>query len=146
MAQKLIVPVDLSTEDPPELEFAAKLARAMQGEIILMHVIDYVPMLLPVELPGGYPLPQLDIVREAVEKKLTRLASRAAPVPVTTRIEVGGAAAQIVDAAIREKADQIVLSSHTRRGVKRLVLGSVADRVAHTAPCPVTIVRGHDGH
>jgi nucleotide-binding universal stress UspA family protein len=69
------------------------------------------------------------------------MAAKAGHVEVRTMIEVGGAASQIVEAANREKVDQIVIGSHSRRAVTRLILGSVADRVAHSATCPVTIVR-----
>jgi nucleotide-binding universal stress UspA family protein len=141
MTRKLLVAVDLMNEEPPELKFAVALARESGGTILLVHVIDYVPTLLPVELPGGYPLPQLDVIRDAVSQKLARMAAKAGHVEVRTMIEVGGAAAQIVEAANREKVDQIVIGSHSRRAIARMVLGSVADRVAHTATCPVTIVR-----
>jgi nucleotide-binding universal stress UspA family protein len=141
MTRKLLVAVDLMNEEPPELKFASALAREAGGTILLMHVIDYVPTLLPVELPGGYPLPQLDVIRDAVSQKLARMAAKAGHVEVRTMIEVGGAASQIVEAANREKVDQIVIGSHSRRAVTRLILGSVADRVAHSATCPVTIVR-----
>jgi nucleotide-binding universal stress UspA family protein len=141
MARKLLVPLDLSSEEPPELMFAADLARALSAEIVLLHVVDYVPTLLPVDLPGGYPLPQIELVSEAAGKKLERIAAKLAPVATRTLIEVGGAAAQIVACARREKADQIVIGSHSHKAIARLVLGSVADRVAHTATCPVTIVR-----
>jgi nucleotide-binding universal stress UspA family protein len=141
MPTKLLVPVDLTSEDPPEAKFAADLARLSGAKVILLHVIDYVPMLLPVELPGGYPLPQIEVVREAVGQKLARIAAKMGQVATQTMIEVGGAATQIVDAAKREKVDQIVIGSHSKKAVARLVLGSVADRVAHTSPCPVTIVR-----
>src|SRR6188768_3765202 len=140
MTRKLLVAVDLMNEEPPELKFAVGLARESGGTILLVHVIDYVPTLLPVELPGGYPLPQLDVIRDAVSQKLARMAAKAGHVEVRTMIEVGGAATQIVEAANREKVDQIVIGSHSRRAVARLVLGSVADRVAHSASCPVTIV------
>ena len=140
MAHKLLVPVDLALDEPPELRFAADLAQSSGASITLLHVIDYVPMLLPVELPGGYPLPQIDIVREAAAKKLERMAAGLGRV-THTLIEVGGAAAQIVEVAQRDKFDQIVIGSHSRKAMTRLVLGSVADRVAHSAPCPVTIVR-----
>ncbi len=141
MSSKLLVPVDLASEDPPEVKFAADLARQSGAKVILLHVIDYVPMLLPVELPGGYPLPQIEIVREAVGQKLARIAAKMAEVECHTMIEVGGAATQILDVAKREKVDQIVIGSHSKKAVARLVLGSVADRVAHLAPCPVTIIR-----
>jgi nucleotide-binding universal stress UspA family protein len=141
MTRKLLVPLDLASEDPPELKFAADLARALSAEIVLLHVVDYVPTLLPVDLPGGYPLPQLELVNEAAGKKLGRIAARLAPVAARTVIEVGGAANQIVAVANRERVDQIVIGSHSHKAIARLVLGSVADRVAHTAGCPVTIVR-----
>ena len=48
---------------------------------------------------------------------------------------------EMVDVAKREKVDQIIIGSHSHKAIARLVLGSVADRVAHTATCPVTIVR-----
>lgn len=141
MPRKFLVPLDLTSEDPPEIRFAADLARAVGAEVVLLHVIDYVPTLLPVELPGGYPLPQLDIVRDAASQKLARIGAKLGAVPVRAIVEMGGAAAQIVEAARREKADQIIIGSHSHKAIARLVLGSVADRVAHTAGCPVTIVR-----
>jgi nucleotide-binding universal stress UspA family protein len=141
MARKLLVPLDLASEEPPELTFAADLARALSAEVVLLHVVDYVPTLLPVDLPGGYPLPQIELVSEAAGKKLARIAEKLAPLAVRTLIEVGGAAAQIVAVARREKVDQIVIGSHSHKAIARLVLGSVADRVTHTATCPVTVVR-----
>lgn len=141
MTRKLLVPVDLASENPPELTFAVDIAKATSAEILLLHVVDYVPTLLPVELPGGYPLPQLDVVRDAVKQKLGRMIAKTGLVGVQQIVEVGGAATSIVDVAKREKVDQIIIGSHSHKAIARLVLGSVADRVAHTATCPVTIVR-----
>jgi nucleotide-binding universal stress UspA family protein len=141
MLRKILVPVDLTTESPPEAPFALELARAFSAEIVLLHVVDYVPTLLPVELPGGYPLPQLEIVREAASEKLARIAAGLTGVTVRCVVEVGGAAAQIVSFVQRERVDLVVMGSHRHRALTRVILGSVADRVVHTAPCPVTIVR-----
>ena len=141
MTKKLLVPLDLGSEDPPELKFAVETAKASGAELVLLHVVDYVPMLLPVDLPGGYPLPQIEIVNEAAGRKLAKIAAKVAPVKTRSLIEVGGAADQIVAVAKKEKVDQIVIGSHSHKAIARLVLGSVADRVAHTATCPVTIVR-----
>ena len=145
MVHRILVPVDLSHEWPPEVAFAYDLARALSAQVTLLHVVDYVPSLLPVELPGGYPLPQIDIVREAATEKLAKIAARMTGIEVNTAVEVGGAAAQIVDYAKRERVDHIVMASHGHKAITRVILGSVADRVAHTAPCPVTIVRQKQG-
>ena len=141
MPRKLLVPVDLTSEEPSELKFAVDLAKSTSAEVLLLHVIDYVPTLLPVELPGGYPLPQLEVIRDAVSMKLGRMVKKSGLADVKPIVEIGGAASQIVDVARREKVDQIVIGSHRHKAISRLVLGSVADRVAHTATCPVTIVR-----
>ena len=53
----------------------------------------------------------------------------------------GPAATQIVELASEERADLIILGTHGRGGVTRALLGSVADRVIRTAPCPVLTVR-----
>jgi nucleotide-binding universal stress UspA family protein len=140
MLAKILVAVDLLNENPPEVAFAAGLAKAFGSELVLVHVVDYVPQMFPVELPGGYPMPAMEIVEEAASKKLARLARE---VGATARpvVEVGSAAERIVDVARREGVDHIVIGSHRKGALQRVVLGSVADRVAHTAECPVTIVR-----
>jgi nucleotide-binding universal stress UspA family protein len=80
------------------------------------------------------------MVKKAAAGKLEELAEAFASVPTTTMVEVGAAAATVVDVARNEAVDQIVIGSHSRHGLARVVLGSVAERVARTAPCPVTIV------
>jgi nucleotide-binding universal stress UspA family protein len=141
MTRKILVAVDLSSEMPREAKFADALATDLGAELILYHAIDYVPTLLPVELPGGYPLPQLDIVRSAATTKLERIRKGMKCPKVRAIVDVGGAATEIIECAKREKVDQIVIGSHSHSGIARMVLGSVADRVAHTATVPVTIVR-----
>ncbi len=61
-------------------------------------------------------------------------------VPVVTAVESGAPAAQIVRYAERKGIDLIVLGTHGRSGVSRALLGSVAERVVRTAPCPVLTV------
>ncbi len=141
MQKKILVPVDLADDHPGEIAFAKELAEAFGARIVLLHVVDYVPTVLPVELPAGYPTPQLDVIRESAERKLAEVAKRFAGVPVETIVEVGAAAHEIVAVAEAEGVDQIVVGSHRHGAIARMVLGSVAERVARTAPCPVTIVR-----
>jgi len=141
MSKKILVPVDLSDDHPSEISFAMDLARLLDAQILLLHVVDYVPTVMPVELPAGYPTPQLDVVRESAERKLADVAKRFTGLDVTPMVEVGAAAHEIVVCAEREDVDQIVLGSHRHGAIARILLGSVAERVARTAPCPVTIVR-----
>jgi nucleotide-binding universal stress UspA family protein len=63
-----------------------------------------------------------------------------ARVPVVTAVETGSPAAQVVQYAGQHRIDLIVLGTHGRTGVTRALLGSVAERVIRTAPCPVLTV------
>ena len=63
-----------------------------------------------------------------------------AAVPVVTAVESGAPAAAIVEYASRSRIDLIVIGTHGRTGVTRTLLGSVAERVVRTAPCPVLAV------
>ncbi len=141
MRKKILVPVDLSDDHPGEITFAVDLARLLDAQVVLLHVVDYVPTVLPVELPAGYPAPQLDVVRESAERKLAEAAKRFDGLDVKQVVEIGAAAHEIVLCAERESVDQIVVGSHRHGAIARMLLGSVAERVARTAPCPVTIVR-----
>ncbi|MFC6976692.1 universal stress protein [Halomicroarcula sp. GCM10025709] len=60
---------------------------------------------------------------------------------ITTAIEIGRPARSILDYADEHDIEHILMGSHGREGVSRLVLGSVAERVVRGAPIPVTIVR-----
>jgi nucleotide-binding universal stress UspA family protein len=141
MTHKILVPVDLKDDHPQQLDFAVRLARAFDGEILLQHVVDYVPTMFPVEMPPGYEMPQLEFVRTSVVKKLDEMAALVQDVPVTTTADVGVAGAEIVDRAEHDDVAHIVIASHRRGVLARVVLGSVAERVVRTAKCPVTVVR-----
>ncbi|MEK7715145.1 MAG: universal stress protein, partial [candidate division NC10 bacterium] len=69
----------------------------------------------------------------------------AAGIPVRWALEVGVPFEEIVKAAEKEGADMIVMGTHGRSGLNRLLLGSVAERVIRLAPCPVLTVRQPQG-
>ena len=75
----------------------------------------------------------LDLLREFV-------AGRSLPAGVEPRVRVGEAAHEIVDEAAEWEADLVVLGTHGRGGVRRMLLGSVAEAVVRSAPCPVLVV------
>lgn len=115
--------------------------------------------LLAVALPQSAPLPMaepaspaaralLDVVSARnthAQRVLRDLEARARSHGVTADAELwqhasGNVPESIVSAATALSADAIILSTHARRGVKRLLLGSVAERVAHLAPVPVLLL------
>jgi nucleotide-binding universal stress UspA family protein len=120
-------------------------ARTTGGELIILHVIPPISAQVPLEfLPRG----DLDHVeadiRRWAEQRLLRLtvAAEKFGVRATTVILSGDPADEIIRAIGIYRADLLVVGTNARRGVAKLVLGSVAARALTTAPCPVVTVRG----
>lgn len=123
---------------------AMHLAQALGAELLLAHVVE--DILVAADLPVA----ELDRVYEAqaawAERELGARAAEAreAGLPTRTLLLRGAPAAAIVRAAESERASLIVMGTRGRSGVRRLLLGSVAERVVRTAPCPVLTVREPD--
>lgn len=139
----ILVPMDFSGYARQALTFAVPLARANRAKISLVHVAQ-----LPVSMravPDGGIVMAVDRVQlaAAARRHLDDLADRLLPKQVRGRTIVGegNAAAGVVAAARRLKADLIVLSNTGRSGLKRLLLGSTAERIVRHAHCPVLTVR-----
>lgn len=139
MATRVLIPIDGSDQSEEALEHAIR--EYPDAELIVLHVIDVVSGLYV----DGY----LDYreTRENQEKRAEALLSDTADLAkshgrdVTTETVVGQPATSIVEAAEDMDADLIVIGSHGRSGVSRILLGSVAETVIRRAPVPVTVVR-----
>jgi nucleotide-binding universal stress UspA family protein len=142
--RRILFASDFSSASRPAFAKALEMARALRAELVLTHAFA---MMLPVD--GMYMTAATwDAVerdaRAAAQKELDRLqrAARKAGVRATTVVVEGFAADQIVRAAKARRADFIVMGTHGRTGLSKMVMGSVATRVIASAPCPVMTVRG----
>jgi nucleotide-binding universal stress UspA family protein len=141
--RKILVPVDFATHSAHAVEVAAELARRYEGSLDLVHVFD--PMAYP--LPDGYVVftrPQLDEMFARFDEELAKYqqaAQRAGMTRVQTHVRQGPCAAEICDFAREGAFDLIVMGTHGRKGLNRVLLGSVAERVLRGAPCPVLTLR-----
>ena len=129
---------------------AANMARSIGGgELHLVHVIEDLPP--PIEVvprPPGLGVTVWEM-ETAAARRLGALATEARPSfvgRIVTHLAAGSAWKQILQVAADLQADLIVVSTHGRSGVKRAVLGSVAETVARKASCPVLVVRDKDYH
>jgi universal stress protein A len=144
--QKVLVPVDFSPHSAFAVEVAADLARRYDASVTLAYVHEP----LAYALPEGYQLftePQLDRLFVEFEKQLTaqKEAAEAAGAPrVDTTLLHGFASTELTELAKQGPYDLIVMGTHGRTGLAHVVMGSVAERVVRTAPCPVLTVR-HKG-
>lgn len=138
----ILHPTDFSEAADEAHREAIRLARSLGGEIVLVHVLTETPLyargLMDVQIDRIYAA-QEKWGRENLEARVA--GTRAAGVPARGLLQTGVPAKEIVRAAAEERADLIMLGTHGRGYLGRLLMGSVADRVVRTAPCPVVTVR-----
>ena len=147
MYEKILVPVDGSATSMRGLQEAIKLAKLSGATLKLVHVVDETSFISSSD--GGIALtPELlASIKQAGEQVLTAGSKQVhlAEIPVeTTLIEsYGGRVCELVLAAVDDWGAQlIVLGTHGRRGVKRMLLGSDAEQILRQAKVPVLLVRG----
>ncbi|WP_331233309.1 universal stress protein [Natronorarus salvus] len=140
MARTILVPVDESIQARAAFEFA--VSEYADDRLVLVHVVDPIDAIYVSE-PSVWNETMIDRRRERAETLLADLGAIAgeAGVAVETAIERGDPSRAILAAAADTDADLIVMGSHGRSGVSRVLLGSVAETVARRSPIPVTIVR-----
>lgn len=145
MYQRILVPVDGSPTSDKALDEAIALARLTGAHLHLLHVVDELRYVNGFEPPAVYMDDVVPYMRQTAEKLLERGRNRAqeAGVPADTLVVLGGLERicdHVADQARRLDADLIVLGSHGRRGVARLLLGSDAEQILRHAPVPVLLV------
>lgn len=145
MYEKILVAVDGSPTSLRGLDEAIKVAKAMHGRLLLVHVVN--ELVLAAEyVPTVYYEPVLVSLRESGVKVLEQAMKVARGADVSCEQQLietlgGRAADEIVNQAKEWSADLIVLGTHGRRGLKRLAMGSDAELVLRQSPVPVLMVR-----
>jgi universal stress protein A len=138
----ILVATDFSEHADYALEYAAQLASRLDATIHLVHAITIQPMGVP-EMGVAYSAITIETMtkqaQDALDARVARYRDRVAIAP--TRLEVGDARDVIDRAAEQLGADLIVMGTHGRRGIRRILLGSVAETVVRTAPCAVLTIR-----
>jgi universal stress protein A len=143
--RSILLPTDFSECGNYALSYAASLARTFGASIICVHVIE--PMVPTVGYSGmTEPLPIADIadqLEDSAERELPKLADceECAGLEVEELIVHGEAASEIVRVAKERSIDLIVVSSHGRTGLGRILFGSTAEAIVRHAPCPVLVVK-----
>lgn len=136
-AKKILLPVDFSTAGEAALQMATMLARDSGATLIVLHVEEP-----PMAYGGGemyYGLVEPD--RNELSRMLHEVKPSDPSIPVVYRLVTGDPATSVVQAAEQENADFIVVGSHGRTGLGRLLMGSVAEAIVRRAQCPVVTVK-----
>jgi nucleotide-binding universal stress UspA family protein len=131
--KKILFPTDFSHNGDAALAFATALARDMGAKLLIVHVEEPATAYGGGEFYYGVPEPAHAELRSMLEQV----------VPADTMVGyehhlvAGDPAAAIVDLAAKQGVELIVMATHGRRGISRMVMGSVAELVVRRAKCPV---------
>lgn len=143
--QKILVPVDFGESSDKALATAVELAKQFQSTLVLIHTWE-----IPAYDYGAMNFSAVDLltpIEDAAKGQLdSLLAEVRTKVPSTRAILTRGIAwREIVSAIEHERPDLVVMGTHGRRGVGRVVLGSVAEKIVRVSPVPVLTVRAAPG-
>ena len=139
--KRIVCATDFSTTSEAALAEAERLAGQLGAELVLLHVAVEAPL-----WREGIYTPEVRKVFESQRQwAVETLAARAAAlgangVPGRVLVKSGSPWREIIDTARDEGAELIVIGTHGRSGLNRMLLGSVAERVVRQAPCPVLTV------
>ena len=139
----LLVPTDFSAASKQALDYAVGVARTCGAKLTLLHVVELPSYVTDGHAPAHVSAALRDNLQASAQRELARLLPEGSgtPVEVARRVVVGVPHQQILEAAAAERVDWIVMATHGRTGLSHLVMGSVAERVLRTAPCPVLTLR-----
>lgn len=135
--KRILFPTDFSPDSDAALEMAASLARDWKASLLILHV-----EVIPFTTGGGelfYVAP--DPPTRELQERLSDVVPSDKSIVVEHRLLAGDPAEAIVRVAETENIDLIVMGTHGRRGLARLLMGSVAEAVVRAAPCPVLTMK-----
>jgi nucleotide-binding universal stress UspA family protein len=144
--QRILVPIDGSATSLQGLDEALRLAKLTGATLRLVHVVDELKYVTGFETFAAYSSDLLPLMEEAGKKILQQGRERAQRAGITAETVLFASLAGrmwelVVKQAKAWNADLIVIGTHGRRGVGRVLLGSDAEQVLRIAPVPVLLVR-----
>ena len=146
MYQRILVPVDGSPTSARGLEEAIGIARLTHGRLRLLHVIDELSFALAMDAYSGFAGDWLNVLRERGRSLLDEWGATAQAAGIEADLVLcdtfsGSVQEKVTAEASKWPADLIVVGTHGRRGVGRLVMGSSAEQILRYATVPVLLVR-----
>ena len=145
--KRILLPTDFSDYSATATKYACELAARFNGELHLFHVLEIQSNSTPTFVMGLALPTYTHESQVAVEKAMNSVVDSqwSAGRKVVHAIAEGSPKVEIIQYARKHDIDLIVLATHGRTGLSHVIMGSVAEAVVRTAPCPVLTVRP-EGH
>ncbi len=149
MYQRILVPIDGSPTSLQGLAEALRLARLTGGQLRLLHMVDALSLTLAMGAYGAFSGDVYDELRKQGQQILQDGHQQALAAGIAADVAMQeGVRSRLADWVLEQvkawHADLVVLGTHGRRGVGRMLLGSDAEQVVRLCPVPVLLVRGSD--
>jgi nucleotide-binding universal stress UspA family protein len=149
----VLVAFDFSETSKSALTYGTNIARAFGGRLHVLHVADVIATSAAQFYPEGPGDPEAKAIELGTKQLRTALAAAQIPVgsafgrtiDAVPEVRVSRSPSQVICEYAKEvHADLIIVGTHGRSGVSRFLMGSVAEHVVRTAPCPVLVVRPNE--
>jgi nucleotide-binding universal stress UspA family protein len=141
--RQILAPTDFSEYSKQAVAYAYELAQTFGAKLLLLHVVELPVYPVEVFLPSTEGTTLFDDLERQAQLDLAQLLPKTQDGTGEVRCQAvaGTPYYKIIEVAGAEKVDLIVMATHGRTGLCHLVMGSVAERVVRTAPCPVLTIR-----
>lgn len=137
----ILHPTDFSEHSDYAFRLACSLARDYGAQLIVLHALERPSLTYSGVMTAPPPPPRSAEQRQAVEEQLHRIKPVHSGIDVEYLLVEGDPATVIVEIARERKCDLIMMGSHGRTGLRRLLMGSVAEKLVRKAPCAVLTVK-----
>ena len=145
--QKIICALDLSEHSKTVVEYACMLAKAMNASIVAVYAAPTLTQYTGFHVPPNTIDSFVGEIVSGAEKAMAQFVSENFEgVETKAEVVVGYAAEEILEIAAKEEADLIVMGTHGRKGIDRILFGSVAERVVKNSHLPVLTIRPSDNY
>ena len=136
---RILCPIDFERDSMDALELASRIAKQNSAKVYLLTVIGE-PLAAATELPPIAAQPNTQFEVECRDRLKALAQEELAGVSHEIFVASGNAAPQILSLAAMRHVDLIVMGTHSRTGIKRFLLGSVAERIVRESPVPVLTI------
>ena len=136
MLKRILAPTDFSDLSAEGVRYACKLAKDVGAQVVILNVV----VLDESNVVGKR---EMEAHKQRLDEFVGRVTHRAADLKPREVVVAGQPYGAIVDCAEKEHIDLIVISSHGRSGLSRMLIGSVTDKLLRAATCPVLVVPAH---
>jgi universal stress protein A len=136
--EKILFPTDFSRTGDAAMHLATVLAKESGATLLIAHVVEPANAYAGGEFYYGIPEPS----NEELDRMLGELTPHDSDVPFEHRLVFGNPASAVVQLAEDEHVDMIVMGTHGRSGLARVLMGSVAEQIMRGSHCPVLTYKG----